>query len=66
MSKLATCIIVFGLFLSIPAFASDDRFTVEIKVDVSDQNASIAREKALDSATRAAVTAVAKRISTAE
>ena len=66
MSKLAACIIIFGLFLSAPTFASDDRFTVEIKVDVSDQNASIAREKALDSATRAAVTAVAKRISTAE
>ena len=45
--------------------AADDRYSVVIKVDVSDENASIAREKALNSATRAAVNAIAKRVSTA-
>ena len=54
------------MFLSTMAFAKNEKYTVEIKVDVSDENASIAREKALNSATRAAVNAIAKRISTSD
>lgn len=46
--------------------AADERFTVDINVDVTDANASTAREKAMTEANRAAVLAVAKRISTAE
>ncbi len=63
MRKLAVCLLLFGIFLSTPA-AADERFTVEIKVDVTDVNASVAREKALNSANRAAISAVARRIST--
>lgn len=55
----------FALFLFYqPTYAADERFIVEIKVDVTDENASIAREKALAGASRAAITAVAGRIST--
>lgn len=59
-------IFILTLFLSTAAFAADERFVVEIKVDVTDENASIAREKALSNATKAAITAVARRISTQE
>ena len=54
------------MIYSKPEFAADERFVVEIKVDVTDENASIAREKALSNATKAAITAVARRISTQE
>jgi hypothetical protein len=54
------------LFLSSNVFAKDEKYAVEIKVDVSDENASLAREKALNSATRAAVNAIAKRLSTSD
>ncbi len=64
MSKLISFFCAFALLLSFSAQAADERFTVEIKVDVTDENASIAREKAMTNATRAAVTAVAGRIST--
>ena len=66
MFKFLTCIICISLFLSGNSFASNEKYMVEIKVDVSDENASIAREKALNSATRAAVNAIAKRISTSD
>ena len=66
MSKLFACIVCIGLFLSGNALSADEKYSVEIKVDVSDENASIAREKALNSATRAAVNAIAKRMSTSE
>lgn len=46
--------------------AADERFTVDINVDVTDVNASTAREKAMTEADKAAVLAVTKRISTAE
>ncbi len=65
MRIFAACIISLGLFWSACAFA-DERFTVEIKVDVTDVDAAKAREKAMNSATRAAITAVARRISTSE
>lgn len=58
-------LVFFALFfISQPTYAADERFVVEIKVDVTDENASIAREKALAGASRAAITAVASRIST--
>ena len=66
MFKLLTCIFCISFFLTGNSFASDEKYMVEIKVDVSDENASIAREKALNSATRAAVNAIAKRISTSD
>lgn len=58
---LSLCV---GFFLTSRALAVDERFSVEIKVDVTDIDASVAREKALNSANRAAITAVARRIST--
>lgn len=64
MSKFVSVILLGILFFGTSAWAVDERFTVEIKVDVTDENASVAREKALTNATRAAVTAVARRIST--
>ena len=60
MSKLISFFCAFALLLSFSAQAADERFTVEIKVDVTDENASIAREKAMTNATRAAVTAVVR------
>ena len=66
MYKLLTCIICANIILTANALAKDEKYTIEIKVDVSDENASIAREKALNSATRAAVNAIAKRISTSD
>ena len=66
MSKFLVCIICISLFLSGSVFAADEKYAVEIKVDVSDENASIAREKALNSATRAAVNAIAKKLSTTD
>ncbi len=60
LSVFAVCFVM----LCGQALASDERFTVEIKVDVTDENASLAREKAMSNANRAAVTAVARRIST--
>lgn len=66
MRRIAACFLCLSLFWSSLSAASDERFTVEIKVDVTDQNASIAREKAMNSANRAAITAVARRISTSD
>ncbi len=66
MRKLSLYTIFLYSLLIFQVLASDERFTVEIKVDVSDTSASIARDKAMNSATRAAVTAVAKRISTSD
>ena len=63
MLRIFIIIVCLCLFCG-TSFATDDRFAVEIKVDVTDENASIAREKAMSSATRAAITAVARRIST--
>lgn len=65
MRKFAACILCLSLLCSFSAKA-DERFVVEIKVDVTDDNASVAREKALAGATRAAITAVARRISTTD
>lgn len=59
---IAALIVVLTAF---PANA-DERFAVEVAVDVTDQNASAARERAMSEANRAAIVAVAKRISTAE
>ncbi len=46
--------------------AADERFTVEINVDVTDSDAAKARERAMNEANRAAIGAVAKRITTAD
>ncbi len=64
MNKLVLCLICCCLLFSHNALSADERFTVEIKVDVTDKNASIAREKAMSSASVAAVNAVARKIST--
>lgn len=66
MLKFFTCIVCVCLLFSGNAFAENEKYAVEIKVDVSDENASIAREKAINSATRAAVNAIAKRLSTSD
>ncbi len=45
---------------------ADERFSVEVDVDVTDKNASVARERAMNEAHRAAIVEVAKRITSAE
>lgn len=55
------------MFALLPdAYAADSRFTVEVDVDVTDNNASLAREKAMTGANRAAFKELAKRITTDE
>lgn len=66
MAKLFLLILYLSFVIPSVAFCSDERFSVEIKVDVTDKNASIAREKAITNASRAAITAVAGRISTSD
>ena len=66
MFRLSIIVFCLSIFFCSFAHASDERYTIEIKVDVTDQNASVAREKAMSSASRAAIVAVAKRISTPE
>lgn len=63
----------FGLWLFLvlmvlvpQVYAADSRFTVEVDVDVTDNNASLAREKAMTGANRAAFKELAKRITTEE
>lgn len=62
----------FGLFLlagilfCFGAAAADERYAVEVSVDVTDSSASAAQERAMSEANRAAVAAVAKRITTAD
>ena len=62
----------FGLFLlagilfCFGAAAADERYAVEVSVDVTDSSASAAQERAMNEANRAAVAAVAKRITTAD
>ncbi len=46
--------------------AADERFAVDVNVDVTDSNASLARERAMNEANRAAIVEVAKRITTVE
>ena len=63
--------LLFFLFISFflsfdLAFAEDERYTIEVNVDVTDVNASAAREKAMNKANRAAISAVARRLSTEE
>jgi len=48
------------------AYAADEKYTVEVSVDVTDASASEAQKRAMSEANRAAVVAVAKRISTSE
>ena len=64
--KLLFAVVLLSLTLSRLSLAADERFSVEINVDVTDDNASLAREKALNEANRAAIVEVAKRITTAE
>lgn len=68
MNKLYWRGLIAALFVVLTAFPAnaDERFAVEVAVDVTDQNASAARERAMSEANRAAIVAVAKRISTAE
>lgn len=65
--KFLSFVFMFVILLTAASgYAADERFTVDINVDVTDANASAAREKAMNEANRAAVLAVAKRISTAD
>lgn len=64
-------VLSFILFLGILfnfgiSYADDDRYTVEVNVDVTDESASLARERALREANRAALNEVAKRVTTDE
>lgn len=61
-----TALLLFSLFLSAPASAGDMTYNAEITVDVTAENASVAREKAMTAANRQAYTTVAKRVTTAE
>ena len=68
MLRLKTiCIaLLLAVFLVSLVQAADERFTVEVNVDVTDADASKARERAMSEAYRAAIGAVAKRITTAD
>ena len=46
--------------------AADERYAVEVSVDVTDTSAAEAQKRAMNEANRAAVSAVAKRITTSE
>lgn len=56
-------------FLTIAAFnvyAAEERYSIEVNVDVTDENASVAQEKAMNEANRAAIIAVAQKLTTQE
>ncbi len=57
---------VLGLLVWGTAHAADERYAVEVSVDVTDSSASAAQERAMSEANRAAVLAVAKRITTSD
>lgn len=66
MSRIASA---FGFILtvilySLPAHGSDLTYNAEIMVDVTAENASVAREKAMNIANRKAFTTVAQRVAT--
>lgn len=62
----------FGLFLlagllwSFAVQAADERYAVEVSVDVTDSSAAAAQQRAMNEANRAAIAAVAKRITTSD
>ena len=62
----AALIAFFCLFSASAAGAGDMTYNAEITVDVTAENASVAREKAMTEANRQAYTAVAKRVTTAD
>lgn len=68
MSKFILSLAVFFCVLANidSVRAEDDRFAVEVNVDVTDVSASLARERALREANRAAINEVAKRVTTDE
>lgn len=63
MRFLAFLLVFLGLCAT-ELRAADSRFAVEVKIDVTDVNASRAREKAMVEANRAAFKELAKRITT--
>ena len=63
MSKFGL-LVFFCLVFATSAWATDERYAVEIKVDVTDESAAAAQRRAMSEANRAAVVAVAKRITT--
>ena len=65
MSKFGLLLLFCFVFVT-SAFAADERYAVEIKVDVTDESAAAAQKRALSEANRAAVVAVAKRITTSD
>lgn len=60
--------VVWGLAVltAAAAQAEDGRYEVEVAVDVTDQNASLARERAMAEANRSALMEVANRVTTSE
>ncbi|MBE6445598.1 MAG: hypothetical protein E7019_06100 [Alphaproteobacteria bacterium] len=65
MLKKIICLML-GLLFSMNVLAADERYTVEISVDVTDNSAAEAQKKAMNEANRAAIIAVAKKITTTE
>lgn len=65
MFKRVVCLLL-GILCSVNVWAADERYTVEISVDVTDNSAAEAQKKAMSEANRAAVIAVAKKITTTE
>lgn len=55
-----------GLLVCFSAQAADERYAVEVNVDVTDSSAAAAQQRAMNEANRAAVAAVAKRITTSD
>lgn len=59
-----TAVLFFSLVFVAEAMASNPLYTVDVKVDVTDVNASEAREKAMNSANRQAFEIIVKKITT--
>lgn len=68
MPKLSPIILFLGiLFISLPTKAEDmSLYDVEMRIDITAENASSAREKGMSDANRQAVMTVASRLTTAE
>ncbi len=59
-------LVLCGILLAMPAYAESPVYTVEVSVDVTDVNASQAREKAMVAANRRAFETVVRKITTAQ
>ncbi len=59
-------LLLSALFFCSTAQAADERYAVEVNVDVTDASASAAQQRAMNEANRAAIAAVAKKITTSD